>query len=227
MTFRSGGTSSGPFSSWNLADHVGDFEIAVRQNRALLVQRLELPGAPFWLRQLHGTELLPAGERQGSGGRSSPPKADGSFTSKRGVVCAVLTADCLPVLMTDGETVAALHAGWRGLLSGILSRALLQIPWRRRPLVFLGPAISVEAFEVGEELYRAFLARSPLFAKGFSRREGRLFADLYRLAAIELLAHGIRELFGGQWCTYQQRAHFFSYRREGRCGRMATLIWRV
>ncbi len=142
------------------------------------------------------------------------------------MVCAVLTADCLPVLMTDGETIAAIHAGWRGLLGGILTKALVQIPWRRKPLVFLGPAISAEVFDVGEEVYRAFLKRSLAFERGFAKRNGRWYADLYRLAAIELRGHGVKAIYGGSWCTYQEEEKFFSYRRDGRCGRMATLIWK-
>jgi len=240
VTLRTGGVSGGPFRSWNLADHVGDAEEAVRQNRELLRHRLKLPTEPFWLRQVHGTDLIPifgSGSRRRRGERSfteaepqippGRPRADGSFTEARRVVCAVLTADCLPVLMTDGEVVAALHAGWRGLLGAILTRALTRIPWRRKPIVFLGPAIGVDAFAVGEEVYRAFLRRAPEFGRGFSRRRGKWHASLYRLAEIELRAHGIKEIYGGSWCTFSEPHRFFSYRREGSCGRMASLIWRV
>ncbi len=221
VTLRDGGVSTGPYASWNLAAHVGDDPAAVAENRRRLRQRLELPAEPVWLNQVHGDRIVEIGPD-----RRSTPTADASFTRRPGVVCAVLTADCLPVLLTDGRTVAAVHAGWRGLAAGILDRALTLVPWRRPPLAWLGPAIGPDAFEVGPEVRAAFLTRDPTLACAFRPRRSRWLADLYHIARRILQTCGVTEIFGGTFCTYSDPKRFFSYRRDGVCGRQAALIWR-
>ncbi len=227
-TLRTGGVSRGPYRSWNLATHVGDDPEAVAANRTLLKQRLELPGEPHWLNQTHGSRTIEIRPRKEAGGCDAdlPPVADASFTCFPEAVCVVLTADCLPILLTDGHTVAAVHGGWRGLLSGILDNALISPPWRKPPLAWLGPAIGPRAFEVGAEVKEAFTARNPVFAKAFHPSGDRFLADLYHLAGIILRRHGVTAIHGGGFCTHNDAGRFFSYRRDGVCGRMATLIWR-
>ncbi len=221
VTLRSGGVSTGPYASWNLATHVGDDPEHVAENRRRLRQYLALPAEPAWLNQVHGDHIVEIAP-----GRRGTPTADASFSRRPGVVCAVLTADCLPVLLTDGRTVAAVHAGWRGLAAGILDRALTQIPWHRLPLAWLGPAIGPDAFEVGDEVRTAFLTRDPTLARAFRPHRGRWLADLYHIARRILQTGGVAEIFGGDFCTYTDSARFFSHRRDGVCGRQATLIWR-
>jgi len=223
VTFRTGGVSQGLYHSWNLATHVGDAPEAVSSNRRMLRQRLDLPGEPAWLTQSHGSRIVEIkGEREAGG-----EAADASFSSAPDTVCAVLTADCLPVLLTDGFTVAAVHGGWRGLLGGILDNALTRPPWRRPPIAWLGPAIGPKAFEVGAEVRQTFLTRDPSFAAAFQPAGDRFLADLYQLATIILRQHRVSAVFGGGFCTYHDPERFFSYRRDGICGRMATLIWRA
>lgn len=221
VTLRHGGVSQGPYASWNLAAHVGDDPAAVSRNRKLLYKRLHLPAEPVWLHQVHGNQV-----RRVDSVDSVLHEADASFTSQADVVCAVLTADCLPVLLTDGETVAAVHAGWRGILAGIIENAINLPPWKQSPLVWLGPAIGSEAFEVGGEVQKAFLDRSGDFAPAFQQSGQRFYADIYLLAKIVLNRLGVDTVFGGDFCTYSHPEDFFSYRRDGICGRMATLIWR-
>lgn len=220
VTLRTGGVSKGPYASWNLAAHVGDDPKAVARNRQILQERSDLPAEPVWLGQVHGNRIIDAAQYA-----VHPLTADASFTSQPGVVCAVLTADCLPILLTDGHTVAAVHAGWRGILAGIIDNALDLPPWRKPPLAWLGPAIGPRAFEVGPEVKDAFLARCPDFAAAFQTRGDRHLADIYHLARLILGSHGVRSIHGGQFCTYSDQDRFFSYRRNGVCGRMATLIW--
>lgn len=228
-TLRTGGVSRGPYRSWNLAAHVGDDPEAVAANRTLLQRRLGLPCEPHWLNQTHSSRIIEIRPLEGEGGcdADQPPAADASFTCFPEIVCAVLTADCLPILLTDGHTVAAVHGGWRGLLSGILDNALTEPPWQTRPIAWLGPAIGPEAFEVGEEVRAAFCRRDPGFSSTFRPQGGQFMADLYRIARLILARHGVTAIHGGQLCTHHDSARFFSYRRKGVCGRMATLIWRV
>ena len=221
VTYRYGGAGSGPFASFNLADHVGDNPAAVAENRRLLRRCLQLPSEPAWLSQVHSARIVEIEPNH-----AGTPMADASFTCRPGLVCAVLTADCLPVLLTDGHTVAAVHAGWRGLAAGVLDRALTVPPWRRPPMAWLGPAIGPDAFEVGPEVRAAFLARDPGLACAFRSCGDRYLADLYWIASHILGRHGVRAIFGGNFCTYSDSERFFSHRREGTCGRMATLIWR-
>lgn len=220
VTCRVGGVSGGHFESWNLAGHVGDNPAAVKRNRELLGKRLRLPSEPAWLNQVHGTQVANLDDGLAN------HEADASFTARPGVVCAVLTADCLPILLTDGCIVAAIHAGWRGLLNGVLDNALMAPPWQQPPQVWLGPAIGPDAFEVGPEVYRRFVERSACFEAGFHQRRQRIFGDLYRLAAIVLEKYGITTINGGNFCTFSQPELFYSHRRDGICGRMATVIWR-
>lgn len=221
VTLRDGGVSTGSYASWNLALHVGDDPEKVAENRRLLCQRLCLPAEPVWLNQVHGNRIVPIGPD-----RTDTPTADASFTCHPGTVCAVLTADCLPILLTDGHTVAAVHGGWRSLAAGVLDRIVTLPSWHRPPLAWLGPAIGPAAFEVGPEVRTAFLARDLSLAYAFHPCRDRYLADLYQIATLILQSHGITEIFGGGFCTYSDSEHFFSYRRDGVCGRMATLIWR-
>lgn len=220
-TQRRGGASAGAYAGLNLGAHVGDVPEAVAVNRALLRRRLDLPAEPAWLRQVHGSDAVEAGVEP-------EPAADASYTRGVGVVCAVMTADCLPVLLCtrDGEGVAAVHAGWRGLAGGVIERAVDALG-PGELLAWLGPAIGPAAFEVGEEVRAAFLAQDAESDAAFRGRDnGRWLADIYLLARLRLRRLGIGDVYGGHWCTYSDESRFFSYRRDGVTGRMATLIWR-
>lgn len=222
-TTRQGGVSAAPFDSLNLAAHVGDRDDAVRRNRQLLRQRLQLPAEPVWLEQVHGRSVVACDSAVGL------PVADAGCARCAGVVCVVLTADCLPVLFCDRHAtrVAAAHAGWRGLAGGVLESTLEALDVAPRELlVWLGPAIGPRAFEVGAEVREAFVGQHPEAREAFSARpEGRWLADLYRLARIRLAARGVSSVYGGGLCTFGDPARFFSYRRDGVTGRMASLIW--
>lgn len=225
VTTRKGGVSGGAYDSFNLASHVGDDPAAVVRNRAAL--RAILPGEPFWLEQVHGTEVVMP--EAGSWGHV-PPDADASCTRRSGAVCVVMTADCLPVLFCDdaGSVVAAAHAGWRGLCAGILERtvdAMGVAPERLH--AWLGPAIGAEAFEVGDEVRTAFLREDAGAAAAFTvgKVQGKWLADLYLLARLRLARAGVVRVFGGGFCTYADAERFYSYRRDRVTGRMASLIW--
>lgn len=222
-TTRQGGFSTGPFAGLNLAAHVDDDPDAVARNRDWLREAARLPAEPMWLQQVHGATVW-----TGSGG-ANPPIADASVATAPGRVCAILTADCLPVLFCDleGTTVAAAHAGWRGLAGGVLGAtvAAMRVP-PSRLIAWLGPAIEPAAFEVGAEVLEQFVARDPAHAHAFERNEcGRWQADLYALARGELRRLGLERCYGGGFATFADSARFFSYRRDKRTGRMATLIW--
>lgn len=222
-TLRSGGVSAGAYATLNLADHVGDRADHVAENRRRLRAALDLPAEPLWLAQVHGTAVARPGD-----GRAGAP-ADAAVASAPGDVCAVLTADCLPVVLADRDAtrVAVAHAGWRGLAAGVLETTLEALGRPPSRLVaWLGPAIAQPAFEVGEEVRAAFLARSPEHAAAFAgNARGRFQADLYALARITLARAGVTSVHGGGWCTAGDPARFFSYRRDGTTGRMATLAW--
>ena len=222
-TSRAGGVSAPPYDSFNLASHVKDAEQSVWQNRALLMERLQLPVQPVWLDQVHGTTVLDAAQA------SDHPQADAAFTGAPATVCAVLTADCLPVLFCDraGRTVAAAHAGWRGLADGILEATVRAMPvLPENLLAWLGPAIGPDAFEVGDEVRTAFVQHDPEAADAFVVYEpGKWLADLYQLARLRLQAVGVGQVFGGGFCTFRDAARFYSFRREAATGRMASLIW--
>lgn len=220
MTTRAGGVSVGPFASLNLATHVQDDPIAITENRRRL--RATLPAEPIWLNQVHGTQIIQADSASGV------PDADASFTRSRHTVCAVMTADCLPVLFCarDGGVVAAAHAGWRGLAGGVLEAtvAAMQVP-PDEVIAWLGAAIGPDAFEVGPEVRDAFLASHPQSSTAFKPQQQKWLADIYTLARIRLNACGVSAIHGGGLCTYTDAARFYSYRRDGTTGRMATLIW--
>jgi YfiH family protein len=221
QTLRTGGCSPAPWESFNLGDHVGDAPCRVAANRAEL--RAMLPGEPCWLRQVHGIRVVDAASVEGV------PEADAAFTRQPGTVCAVMTADCLPVLFCDrsGSVVAAAHAGWRGLLAGVLEATVgaMDVP-PGELLAWFGPAIGAQRFEVGDEVRAAFVARDPAGAAAFRALDGgKWLADIYTLARQRLAAAGVAAVFGGGGCTVGDSARFFSYRRDGTTGRMATLIW--
>ena len=239
-TTRDGGVGTGVYASLNLGDHVGDAPERVARNRAILRERLKLPSEPLWLRQVHGCTLAGEDSAIPSDARMlGVCEADGAVTGEAGVVCVVTTADCLPVLMCDdrGTRVAAVHAGWRGLVSGILERAITamgasggRIPSEpmasKHVLVWLGPAIGPDAFEVGPEVRERFLAEDPESIDAFrASRDGRFLADLAALARCRLARLGVTEVYGGGYCTHSDPRRFFSYRRDGVTGRMASLIW--
>lgn len=222
-TSRHGGVSQGVYASLNLGDHVGDDPQAVAENRQRVGR--QTPSAPVWLEQVHGTTVVNAGCCH----RQTPPSADAAFAKSSGVTCAVMTADCLPVLFCDraGKVVAAAHAGWRGLLAGVLEQtvAAMAVPGNEI-LAWLGPAIGPAAFEVGEEVQAAFVAADPQAASAFRPGEaGKCLADLYTLARQRLAGQGVTGIYGGDLCTFSDAGRFFSYRRDGQTGRMASLIW--
>lgn len=214
--------SAARYGTMNLALHVGDDAAAVAANRARLRAALELPSEPRWLEQVHGVRVLDLDREEGS-------QADGAVTGRAGVVCAVMTADCLPVLLCDrdGTRVGVAHAGWRGLLNGVLPAAVAALGKAPEDLVaWLGPAIGQAAYEVGADVRDAFAAGNTATSLRFSRNSrGRWQADLYGLARDSLAAAGVRSVHGGGFCTYTDAARFFSHRREAPCGRMATLVW--
>jgi YfiH family protein len=221
FTTRAGGVSQGPFASLNLGDHVGDAPARVAENRARL--RSRLPAEPRWLRQAHGTRVARVDQPNFDG------TADGAVSREPGVVCAVLVADCLPVLLCDAEAtvVGVAHAGWRGLASGVVEETVAAMaldPTRLR--AWLGPAIGPDSFEVGDDVRAAFLARDSRAAFAFAPRDnGKWLANLYLLARQRLAACGVRAVCGEPTCTFSDPRRFFSYRRDGETGRMAACIW--
>lgn len=223
QTRRGGGVSQPPWDSFNLGDHVGDAPEDVARNRQLLCDLL--PTAPCWLKQVHGVKVVDA--------TIAPPgiEADASFCRQSGAVCVIMTADCLPVLFCDraGTIVAAAHAGWRGLLDGVLEATVAAMQVAPGDIMaWLGPAIGPGNFEVGAEVRTAFVARSELAAAAFAEGgNGRFMADLGMLARQRLNSVGVSAIFGGGHCTVDGAAGFFSYRRDGVTGRMASLIWLV
>lgn len=224
---RLGGCSQGAFASLNLGEHCGDDLAAVTLNRRAVVDALALSLPPRWLRQVHGCQVVHAAAPARVKG---DVEADGIWSDSPGSVCAVMTADCLPVLFCDveGAVVAAAHAGWRGLAAGILEATIAALPVSPRQLLtWLGPAIGPAAFEVGAEVRAAFVDRQPETRSAFSRghRVDSFFANLYTLARLRLAAAGVRQVYGGDLCTHTDAQRFFSYRRDGITGRMASMIW--
>jgi YfiH family protein len=220
MTTRAGGVSQPPWDSFNLGDHVGDDPAHVAANRAQL--RSGLPAEPGWLKQVHSARVVELG-------RDTDFEADASFTREKGRVCAVLTADCLPVLFSDraGSVVAAAHAGWRGLAGGVLEATVAAMQVQPGEiLAWMGAAIGPQAFEVGDDVREAFVAQHPDAAAAFvPHAPGKWLADIYALARIRLAAVGVQAVHGGGRCTFSETETFFSYRRDGTTGRMASLIW--
>jgi YfiH family protein len=229
VTTRAGGVSRGAYAGLNLGMHSGDAREDVARNRARL--RQWLPAEPLWLRQVHGITVVEAD------GIDCSPEADAALARRPGTVCAVLSADCLPLLICDqaGTVVAAAHAGWRGLSSGVIEQTLRLM--HRPPeflLAYLGPAIGPGVYEVGAEVREAFAAADRAAGQGYEPEAGAAFtpggpgkfhADLYALARRRLARSGVTRVYGGGYCTYTERERFFSYRRDGATGRMASLIW--
>jgi len=221
ITTRAGGASRGAYAGLNLGLRSGDDAEAVARNRASL--RQWLPAEPLWLRQVHGTTVVDADTAEEN------PEADAALARRRGKVCAVLTADCLPLLLCDdaGTVVAAVHAGWRGLCAGVIEQTLRAM--HRPPqalLAYLGPAIGPAAYEVGAEVRRTFVEADAQSDSAFAPgKPGKFYADLYALARMRLARSGLARVYGGGYCTYTERERFYSYRRDGTTGRMASLIW--
>jgi len=221
-TTRLGGLSRAPYDSLNLALHVGDDPQAVLRNRQWLARRLGLPSEPAWLTQVHGCTLVRVGVQP------SECEGDASYAEGPGSVCAVLTADCLPILLCDrsGSRVAAVHAGWRGLAAGVIEAAVAGFPDPAGNLLaWMGPAIGPQAFEVGDDVLRAFAATDPWCEQAFRAHRGRWLADIFALARRRLELLGVGFIGGGDLCTVSDPARFYSYRRDSITGRMASLIW--
>ncbi|MFT6914124.1 MAG: YfiH family protein [Motiliproteus sp.] len=224
-TTRMGGVSQAPFDHLNLGDHVGDDPKAVRANRLLLQDALGADVRCQWLNQVHGTRVARLD-------RVGPVfDADAAVTRQPGIACLVMTADCLPVLFCNrqGTRVAAAHAGWRGLAEGVLEATLeaMEVP-AAELLCWLGPAIGPQAFEVGDEVRQQFCRQYPEAEAAFvpqDRLRNSWLADIYQLARLRLARAGVTTIYGAKACTYTDRERFFSYRRDGQTGRMASLIW--
>lgn len=226
ISTRAGGVSGAPYDSLNLGGHMSDQPEAVAKNRKRLAAVLGLPGEAFgWISQVHSERVveLPMGAGE---------RADATFTSMRQQVCAVLTADCLPVLFcsTTEPRVAAAHAGWRGLAAGVLENTLAAFSHTGSVMAWLGPAIGPTAFEVGREVWDAFVASNREAEQAFApshHKAGHYLADIYQLARQRLVAAGVQpgNIYGGELCTVKDPARFFSYRRDGETGRMASVIW--
>jgi len=221
ITTRAGGISTGPFASFNLGLRAGDDPQAVAANRDRL--NALLPQQPRWLRQVHGAGVVEADALEGR------PDADAGIARRPGTVCAVLVADCIPVLLADraGTTVAIAHAGWRGLAGGVIENTARRMAVDPRGVIaYLGPGIGPGAFEVGADVRDAFLARDADAAAAFTpHAAGKWLADLFLLARQRLRHAGVGEIHGGTLCTYSDARRFFSYRRERTTGRMAAVIW--
>lgn len=253
FTLRTGGVSRAPYDSLNVGTHVGDDAVAVRENRRRLRESLRLPSEPMWLQQVHGTAVVDlnelehvdvvAAELDAIAGAApahwgadvvakaplDAPRADAAIASGSGRVCVIQVADCMPVLFAarDGSVIGAAHAGWRGLAAGVLEETVrkLQVPGTSL-LAWLGPTISQQHFEVGDDVRAAFMSVDLKTASAFvANARGRWQCDLYALARRRLALLGVESVFGGGWCTYADNARFFSFRRDGQCGRMAALIW--
>lgn len=224
-TTRAGGYSTNTYNSLNLGLHVEDHEADVNKNRSLIKDDLQLPAEPIWLNQIHGTKVLNV-----SGECPKNVTADAAYTNEIGVVCAVLTADCLPVLFCDqaGENIAVAHAGWRGLLNGVLENTIHALPVENNKIMcWLGPAIGPNKFEVGEEVVKEFVEKDARHKNAFQVQSNlKYLADIYQLAENILGFTGVQEMYGGKYCTYTEEEKFYSYRRDGQTGRMATLIWK-
>lgn len=231
VTTRQGGFSQAPYESFNLAEHVGDESNYVQKNRQKLTNCL--PSSPIWLNQVHSDRIIEAKTT------ALGCDADGSYTSQSNVVSVVMTADCLPVLITNrqGSAVAAVHAGWRGLANGIIEQGVKDIiaasQCKANDIrVWLGPAIGAAAFEVGDEVKQVFLQQVALTEQNAvsacfiaSQNQHKWLADIYQLARLRLASIGVENCSGGTYCTYENAELFYSYRRDGQTGRMASIIW--
>lgn len=224
VTLRSGGVSNGSYASLNPASHVHDNPEHVEQNRRIIHQQLNLPAEPIWLQQVHGVTVVKADQV------TDVPEADASYTDQAHTVCAILTADCLPILFCGdhGKVIAAAHAGWRGLQAGIIAQTLTAMDCHDVS-IWLGPAIGPSQFEVGDDVRAAFLGNHSQHASAFvASQPSKWLADIYQLARQQLAELGIEQVFGGGLCTVSDSQRFYSYRRDGaNTGRLASLIWRV
>ncbi|MCG8612464.1 MAG: peptidoglycan editing factor PgeF [Pseudomonadales bacterium] len=236
VTTRSGGVSSSPYESFNLGDHVGDNERAVAQNRTRLSVLSGLPSKRVrWLSQVHSDRVLEYRAIADAGPEKAAEEADGAVTSCLNLACVVMTADCLPVLLCNqqGTRVAAVHAGWRGLLAGILENAVRCFDSGDQLLAWLGPAIGPNCFEVGPAVFDPFTQQSAAARSAFTaiessakaQGERKWLADIYTLARIRLNQTGVFDVYGGDFCTVTEADRFFSFRRDGVTGRMASMIW--
>jgi len=222
QTTRTGGLSQIPYHSLNFGDHVGDDALTVASNRQLL--NPFVPAEPLWLKQIHSTIAVDATLA------SCLPEADAVYSKQKNVVCAVMTADCLPILLCDktGTTVAAIHAGWRGLLNGVIESTIKSLEIApQNILAWFGPAIGPTAFEVGRDVYDGFNHHDARSIQAFTlqNQSQKWLANIYQLARLRLESIGVRSISGGDDCTYSDKERFFSFRRDGDTGRMATLIW--
>ena len=220
-----GGAGADCFGNFNLAMHVGDESSAVSTNRELLGKHYKLPSSPKWINQTHSSVCIRLDSK------FSSAEADASYSRISGVVCGVLTADCMPVFVCDkrGTVVGIAHAGWRGLVGGIIESLIEGMKVEGSELiVHLGPAISQSVYEVGSEVKTQFLDRNSIFERSFIEKNDKHYLDLYDGAKVILESYGITSISGGDYCTYKDSKQFFSYRRDGECsGRMAHLIWMV
>jgi len=210
---------SNGFDSFNLADHVADDPERVFDNRKRLVKYYDLPSKPRYLNQIHSDKCLSFG--------SSECEGDALYTNKKNEVCVILTADCLPIFITDtlGQEVAIIHAGWKGLLRGIIEQTLKSFS-SRNLVAHFGPAISQNSFEVGEEVRDQYISKDSVFKSAFKTITGKQYLDLYNAAKLVLNNFDIYKISGGTECTFKHRDEYFSYRRDGKnSGRMANLIW--
>lgn len=222
-TTRIGGFSRNAYASFNLADRVGDDEHAVLKNRRLLRRELDLPEEPCWLQQVHGASVIDIGTGY------TPRTADGSHSDRAGQVCAILTADCLPLLLCNrnGTEIAAAHVGWRGLCANIITRALEKFTCQKSELLaWLGPAIGARHYETGDEVHSACLDLIDNAGSAFEpTRPGHWLTSLQQLARLQLQQQGIVNIYGGTHCTFSEAEYFYSYRRDGVTGRCVSLIW--
>ncbi|MCW8933365.1 MAG: peptidoglycan editing factor PgeF [Gammaproteobacteria bacterium] len=238
-TTRKNGVSTGVYAGNNLGLHVEDNPQHVLANRQQMIRQFNLPEEPRWLDQVHGNRVINAnyiypGSLSGQKDNNQLTQTDGlladaSFSETANTVCAVMTADCLPMLICNrkGNKVAAAHVGWRGLADDVIEATVASLSERHSELlIWLGPAIGAHAFEVGEEVFNIFVNNQPKAIEAFKQnRQGHYLADIYLLAKLRLHNIGIREIYGGEYCTYTDADQFYSYRRDGKTGRQASLIW--
>jgi YfiH family protein len=225
QTTRAGGISLAPYDSLNLGSHVNDDPFHVAHNRQLLSQFV--PSEPIWVNQVHGINVV------GAANTTCVPDADASYTSRKNVVCVTMTADCLPILVCDiaGTIVASIHAGWRSLCDGVIEATIAKLPVDSNQLMaWLGPAIGPNAFEVGCDVRAQFIAKDAQAELAFKPHGDKLLCDIYKIATQRLNNLGVTKIYGGgqesePWCTFTEDKRFFSFRRYGETGRMATLIW--
>ena len=224
QTNRDGGVSHAPYNSLNLGSHVNDDPIHVAHNRQLLEPYL--PSEPVWLNQVHGINVVDAAQTD------CAPDADASYSTRKNVVCVTMTADCLPILVCDnaGTLVASIHAGWRSLCDGVIEATIAKLPAETKNLMaWLGPAIGSNAFEVGAEVRAQFMAKDAKAEAAFKPHSDKWLCDIYQIATQRLNNLGVSQIYGGGqdkgWCTFTDKEKFFSFRRDGVTGRMATLIW--